>query len=47
KIEKAAKIKFHTEKKVARLMRIKQEENESVVRYSNRFESYAHVIKDE
>ncbi|CAG8768732.1 1524_t:CDS:1, partial [Ambispora leptoticha] len=35
KMEKAAKMKYHAEEKVARLMRIKQEENESVDGYSN------------
>ncbi|CAG8491547.1 6447_t:CDS:2 [Cetraspora pellucida] len=46
KIEKAAKTKFYIEKKIARLMRIRQD-NESVVGYSNRFELLAHIIKDE
>ncbi|CAG8473604.1 12988_t:CDS:1 [Cetraspora pellucida] len=45
-IVKVAKIKYHINKKVARLMRIKQDESDSVIGYSNRFESFAHTIKD-
>ncbi|CAG8439960.1 594_t:CDS:2, partial [Scutellospora calospora] len=45
--DKTTKTKFYVEEKVARLMRIKQKDNESVVGYFNRFESLAYIIKDE
>ncbi|CAG8588643.1 2789_t:CDS:1 [Scutellospora calospora] len=46
-IVKAAKTKYQVEEKVTKLMRMKQEENESITRYANRFESYANAIKED